>query len=324
MNILINIDQTEALRRGIDAPQSTATVEIDPAELNERQREWIADHLRDGHRLPPLKLCRAAPAELIAAVDEHIAEEDRRAEEATESMNDWLQKAIDKEPDVERIVVGIDKDGQVLEGRRGVVREVIGVPKPPWVQTSRQLRVGNAVVSIEADPDLVRRYEDYVEAIRLKQESLVREAAERLQPAYQEWLAQRENDRQDYERYYERLTSTFRERYQAGYGDKDEVDEAIKDMILSDRDLAGPDWTASEKLDKLTDTEYLELKGFQEVMGDAECSVQQVWDYRQALPDDDPDEIDSDGEVACNYRTVLVAEWEEAGLDITGYRPLGE
>ena len=45
MKLRFAVNQAEALRRGIDCPRSTATVEVDPAKLTPEQRNLIADRL---------------------------------------------------------------------------------------------------------------------------------------------------------------------------------------------------------------------------------------------------------------------------------------
>jgi hypothetical protein len=51
MQILCEVNQTECLRRGIDAPRSTMKIEVDPAKLPEEIREFLADHLHEGDKL---------------------------------------------------------------------------------------------------------------------------------------------------------------------------------------------------------------------------------------------------------------------------------
>ena len=48
MKIRFNIDQAEAFRRGVDAPMSLVTIDVDPAALTEADRNLIADRLWEG------------------------------------------------------------------------------------------------------------------------------------------------------------------------------------------------------------------------------------------------------------------------------------
>ena len=45
MKLRFKVDQSEALRRGVDCPRSINTIEVDPAELTEEQRRMIADRM---------------------------------------------------------------------------------------------------------------------------------------------------------------------------------------------------------------------------------------------------------------------------------------
>ena len=52
MKILVDIDQAECIRQGIDAPSSTIKLDVNPAALTEEQRNFLADELYDGLRFP--------------------------------------------------------------------------------------------------------------------------------------------------------------------------------------------------------------------------------------------------------------------------------
>ena len=45
MKLRFEVDQAEAFRRGIDAPKSIVTVEVNPSELSQEKRNLIADRL---------------------------------------------------------------------------------------------------------------------------------------------------------------------------------------------------------------------------------------------------------------------------------------
>lgn len=45
MKLRFDVDQAECLRKGIDCPKSIVTVDVTPAELNQQQREAIADRM---------------------------------------------------------------------------------------------------------------------------------------------------------------------------------------------------------------------------------------------------------------------------------------
>src|SRR4051794_41175795 len=45
MKLRYEIDQAEAFRRGVDVPKSIVTIEIDPAKLDQEDRDLIADRM---------------------------------------------------------------------------------------------------------------------------------------------------------------------------------------------------------------------------------------------------------------------------------------
>ena len=51
MQIQVNVNQAEAFKRGINAPSSTAKIEVDPSTLPTEVREFIAGKLAEGYRL---------------------------------------------------------------------------------------------------------------------------------------------------------------------------------------------------------------------------------------------------------------------------------
>ncbi len=51
MKLQCKIDQSASIRRGINAPHSITDIEVDVAALTQPQRDYIATHLRDGHKM---------------------------------------------------------------------------------------------------------------------------------------------------------------------------------------------------------------------------------------------------------------------------------
>jgi hypothetical protein len=45
MKLRFEVNQAEALRRGVDCPKSIVTVEVDPAKLSQEERNLIADRM---------------------------------------------------------------------------------------------------------------------------------------------------------------------------------------------------------------------------------------------------------------------------------------
>ena len=48
MKLRFAVNQGEALRKGIDSPSSKATIDIDPADLSQEQRQLLADRMWPG------------------------------------------------------------------------------------------------------------------------------------------------------------------------------------------------------------------------------------------------------------------------------------
>jgi hypothetical protein len=67
MKIRFEVDQAEAFRRGVDAPKSIVTIEVDPSQLSEADRNLIADRL-DGIDVCKLSV-REGKAEKVYAAD---------------------------------------------------------------------------------------------------------------------------------------------------------------------------------------------------------------------------------------------------------------
>lgn len=54
MTIKVSVDRAECLRQGIDCNADTVELDINPAQLTEKERTWIADHLGgDGNEFSP-------------------------------------------------------------------------------------------------------------------------------------------------------------------------------------------------------------------------------------------------------------------------------
>lgn len=49
MKLLCYVNQAECFRLGIDAPNSSVQIEVNPADLTQAQRNFIADDLNGGH-----------------------------------------------------------------------------------------------------------------------------------------------------------------------------------------------------------------------------------------------------------------------------------
>lgn len=130
-----------------------------------------------------------------------------------------------------------------------------------------------------------------------------------------------------------RLPEPFRARIRGGYATTAEVDRAIREMVRSDVGLADPvDYKVSRALKKLTDDEFVTLeqaradlsKRIPGAVVDPMEVADQFGDYRDATEDDDPDDIDDDGEVwedDVNLHRCIFVSWQVAGLVVEAAIP---
>jgi hypothetical protein len=71
MKLLVNVNQVECLRYGVDAPSSTVKIEVDPGKLSEEERALVADEVYEGLRFPyseDLYVCPPTYEGFMAAV----------------------------------------------------------------------------------------------------------------------------------------------------------------------------------------------------------------------------------------------------------------
>ena len=98
MQLQVRVNQTEALRRGINAPASTVKVEVDPAQLSQEVRDLIASSLTDGFRLDMYDLfgsvVEPTQAGIVARAEEIIAARKKLAEEQAAYRAEFSAKLI--------------------------------------------------------------------------------------------------------------------------------------------------------------------------------------------------------------------------------------
>ena len=106
MKLRFEVDQAQAFRRGIDVPKSIVTIEVNPAEISQEQRNLIAD------RLDGIDVCQLAgvlagmsrdkdgkPFRIMAKLPtfeslmEAIAEDERDAEISRQKKKDESKAA---------------------------------------------------------------------------------------------------------------------------------------------------------------------------------------------------------------------------------------
>ena len=139
----------------------------------------------------------------------------------------------------------------------------------------------------------------------------------------------------EYDTLYARLPEMLRERHAAGYATDEEVTRAIRTLIRSDagemfKHKSG--WHNREELSSLTDEEFATLANVKhaapagaEVV--AVCITDGGGDYRDSTEDDDPEDIDDDGEVyepPINPRRVALVTWTRGGVEVKSTVPLAK
>lgn len=109
MKLLISIDQKRAFAAGIDAPNSTEWIEVDPAALDDDVRELVTDRIQYGNKAETIRLLKPTVA---ALVDWARAELDKKARERKEKQAKiaCLHAYFD-DPERQTIGVYISKSG---------------------------------------------------------------------------------------------------------------------------------------------------------------------------------------------------------------------
>lgn len=95
MQLQVTVNQKEALRRGINAPFSTAKIEVDPASLSQEVRDMIASYLKDGYDLTYYNfgsVIEPTQAGIVAKAEEHIAK--KKAEEQAKIEREKLESQL--------------------------------------------------------------------------------------------------------------------------------------------------------------------------------------------------------------------------------------
>jgi len=297
MQILIAIHQAEALRRGIDAPSSTAHVEVDPAVLLPDERELLASILREGHdatretircgqRIGPLRVVRPT----------------------VEDLRQALREVIDYRTEQERLEVVA-----TVERERETIRR-LGTPRSDWqhvalfgdgqivaVEFLSGLSVRAAIrMLVPTVPDFAGESAAVVSALKGFRAEREREQAEFLEsqrPALELLAAekQRETDRklETLHALSRELPEVTRERRAAGYCDDDEwyrlLTEVATAGLESELRSRGAELHRHEHSDqvetqRLTDVQFSRLRTLEgrcDGLG-LEVGVWRAWDVDES------------------------------------------
>lgn len=123
-----------------------------------------------------------------------------------------------------------------------------------------------------------------------------------------------------------RLPTELRERRDAGYATDEDIFKGIANVMRTDAGYelgAGVSFAKGEESDHCTDAEFATFKAIKASAPEgAEVTIRDVWDYREAESDDDPDNIDEDGDVEFNHRRVVRVVWSRGGVEARKFFPL--
>jgi hypothetical protein len=323
MNIKVKINQAEALRRGIDAPESTARIEIDPAQLSQDERDVIAAHMQDGHDCTPSGGYTGLPAlceptveglrESIAEVIRSREEEARQKAERVVKAHEELERVLKLPPETRE--VGLQIDG-----------------------TERSYDVAHTVTYQHQPADLSRDYcllseeaKARIEAVNNANKAAKKAAIAGAQPILARMREQREReqrekkDRSDKERaeILAKLPKLTQERIAAGLATDIEVTKLIRQQARVTYGLEFIRHTQSREVESITDAQFERLQGvrtqYAHIPG-VKIEPRELRTYRKATEDDGPEDIDDDGEVLVDGpHIVAVLTWPVAGLDVVAH-----
>lgn len=300
MKMLFNVDQKAALRLGHDAPQSTVALDINPQELEQEERDILAELLVDGYCLTKTGLdpqadvaCSSTdginriPVTLYECSLQGVKDAIARAKA------DWATAAAAHKE--EKLLKRQKADKLILEKMAEPPKSFIrylsttGNQDKFYLDTAGYKRSEYAVpveqFSIEI-PDYTwhAASEEVREQFRLKQEQCRAEsqaAVEAAKPAaleaYKAWK-QREDelDRQDKEAY-DSLNANFRGRYEAGFATEEMLLENLAWHGLHSSTLDPLSWAVGHPK-----TRYAKAYPFDKVMPDDFDKFTQI---KEELPD---------------------------------------
>lgn len=211
---------------------------------------------------------------------------------------------------------------------KGVVVSHLGVwggevpdPTPPWDVTSA------------ARPALTREQQERIDA-RCSELKAARAAAiEAALPEIREKVAanaakaaaKKAAAAAARDAFYHRLPEALRERDNAGYASEAEIADGIRALCLADAGLPSPPVHGeAEVIDVLTDVEWKALKAAREraPKGATVEPVELISEYRDATAEDDPDDVDSDGEIRDRLGRYALISWQEGGILVESAVPL--
>lgn len=340
MNITFKVDQAAALKAGINAPTSTVKLDIDPAELTQQEREFLASALTDGYDAtkrggissfdpntrssalyllrPDLQGVREAIALRYAQLESDRAAAEQRSLIRRQEVDRDISAAM-AAVDSENIPVGM-VDGELGTDHYRVyrVRTKVRVPKLQYFGTS---------TLSDASPEVREQYVSASSAIQVERERLIESARPELERLQSEANAIREAEQAQYDALYARLPEALRVRLKAGYATSTEVTEGIESLLRQDAGFPAEleSWNDEADLKVLTDAQFARLLQVESSAPEG-AEVQPVRIKRVTYrPAQDGEYGDDDGEIAVNtYSDVVLLEWSRGGVTAQAIVPLDE
>lgn len=346
MNLLLNVDQATALRLGIDAPSSTITLDVDPADLTELEREVLAAVIVRGHdctlhgiyreddscppnrhRGHPLLIVRPdldglRTAIAVALTDRDQCQADTRAEnEKRRSRQDAEIESKLREIGTTTLRVGLDRDGQPASSTYITGSSVtVTVPAIPSVYPTD-------VASAES----LARLKKAEQTARTDRQQIIAATRDELEALTRTAEAEKAVTKAEYDALYARLPESLRQRDADGFAGDGEIFGEIRGLLR--HDAGWPihrSWSGKTKLDTLTDEEHDRFRRLRaEIPEGTSIAAYEIYDstWRAATEDDEEDDdvhIDEDGEVQdiSNSERVALISWTRGGVKVVAIRTL--
>ena len=355
MKLLLKVDQAAALRAGVDAPDSTVMLDVQPSEFTVRERELLAavmvegydctvrgicrdvegDEItappwnerdrrqhRNGDPTDPLRLEAPDVAGLHDAIDRLLSERDayrqakhEKVERLRQEADERIRKCLAEPLRTETVNVRRGTDGRPVIDNWSTYKPSVGVTVP----------IPPSVYSCRhASPEMRNAYDVRRAEVSAERDRLIAAADPELAAVEARIEAAQAAERAEYDALYARLPDGLRERHEAGYATDDEVDAAIRRLIRRDAGYGGyAGWADSRELSSLTDEEFATLKRIRaEAPEGAVVEAREVWDCDDC-DEDDYDEDDHDDPKRTNIRRVAVVRWTRGGVQTKAVVPLG-
>lgn len=246
MQLQVRVNQAEALRRGINAPTSTAKVEVDPAQLSQEVRDLIASSLHEGFRLDMFdsfgSVVEPTQAGIVARAEEIIAARKKLAADQEAYRAEFSAKLIANP----REHVFMNRNCAVLKGWHLPGSCEYNVTPDEAKLTPEATEIANATIRAMKEEDAA--YE--AKAAAAREESKRKQA---------------EADAAKRSALLGALTASHPEdgeRFAAGFMDEDEIEKIIADGYRANLGLELTGDAKAWEVDDFSETKALSAKAF--------------------------------------------------------------